>query len=57
MKTELRTYEDFVEEIIDKRTVNQVCAIARATRWKDNIPEIRAYARKLRKIFRNRKNN
>lgn len=48
---EKRTWEEFVEEIVHKRTVNQICAIAYATRWKENIPEIRAYAKKLKKIF------
>lgn len=52
---EKRTYQEFVEELVHKRTVKQICTIAQATRWRDNIPEIRAYAKKLRKFFRKRK--
>jgi len=49
---EKRTWQDFVEEIVHKRSVKQICAIAQATRWQENIPEIKAYAIKLRKYFR-----
>lgn len=49
---EKRTWEDFVEELVHKRTIKQICIVAWATRWKENIPEIKAYARKLRKIFK-----
>ena len=51
MKIKPRTFEDFVEELVDKRTVEQICAIALSTRWVGNLPEIKAYAKKLRKFF------
>ena len=49
---EKRTWEDFVEELVHKRTVKQICTVAFATRWRDNIPEIREHAKKLKKIFK-----
>jgi len=55
MKIKPRTYEDFVEELIHKRTVKQICAIAFATRWAGNLPEIKEYAKKLRKFFKKSK--
>lgn len=55
MKIKKRTWEEFVEELIDKRTVKQICAVAFATRWQENIPEIKAHARKMRKFFRKSK--
>ena len=50
-----RTYEDFVEDLVHKRTVKQICAIALSTRWAGNLHEIKAHAKKLRKIFRKSK--
>jgi len=50
-----RTYEDFVEELVHKRTTKQICAIALATRWAANLPEIKAHAKKLRKFFKKSK--
>jgi len=55
MKIKPRTYEDFVEELVHKRTVKQICAIALSTRWAGNLPEIKAYAKKLRKFFKKSK--
>jgi len=55
MKIKPRTYEEFVEELIHKRTVKQICAIAFATRWAGNLPEIKEHAKKLRKLFKKSK--
>lgn len=50
-----RTYQDFVEELVHKRSVKKICIIAWATRWRDNLPEIKAHAKKLRKFFKKSK--
>ena len=55
MKIKSRTYEEFVEELIHKRTVKQICAVAFATRWAGNLPEIKEHAKKLRKLFKKSK--
>lgn len=52
----VRTWEDFVEESVDHRTVKQICAIAQATRWGAFLPEIKVYAKNLRKFFKKSKN-
>jgi hypothetical protein len=52
---EKRTWEDFVDDLIDHRSVKHICMVARATRWKENIPEIKAYAKKLKKFFKKSK--
>ena len=52
MKIKPRTYEDFVEELVHKRTVEQICAIALSTRWAGNLQEIKVYAKNLRKFFK-----
>jgi len=55
MKIKPRTYEDFVEDLVHKRTVEQICAIALSTRWAGNLQEIKVYAKKLRKFFKKSK--
>ena len=55
MKIKQRTWEEFVEELIHKRTVKRICAIAQATRWQPFLPEIKEYAKKLRKFYKKRK--
>lgn len=47
---EVRTWEDFVEELVSVRTVKQICAIASATRWSPFLPEIKAHAKHLKEI-------
>ena len=55
MSIEKRTWEDFVEDLVHKRSVKRICIIAWATRWRDNLPEIKAHAKKLRKFFKKSK--
>ena len=52
MKIKPRTFEDFVEELVHRCTTKQICAIALSTRWAGNLPEIKEYAKKLRKYFK-----
>jgi len=52
VKSKPRTYEDFVEDVVHRCTVKQICAIASSTRWAGNLPEIRVYAKNLRKFFK-----
>ena len=51
-RNQRRTWEEFVEELIGHRTVNQICAIAVACRWRANLSEIRIHAKNLRKIIK-----
>ena len=55
MKIKQRTWEEFVEELVHKYTVRRICAIALATRWQAFLPEIKEYAKKLRKFYKKRK--
>lgn len=54
--SEERTYEDFVEEMLDRgRTKKQILAVMLATQWREYREEIEEYLHRVRKFFRKRK--
>jgi hypothetical protein len=56
-RIEQRTWEDFVEDLVHRRSVKRICIVAWATRWRPFLPEIKVHAKKLRKYFKKSKKN
>ena len=48
---ESRTWQDFVEDMFtDGKTINEIRIVAFATRWRNYLPDIIKYAKKLKNI-------